>query len=112
ARCKYTVFYICGNPNSSLISGLKDHTMYNTLKTMPKLLAITGTLLFFLACGGEADPAKHFSIQLENKTLQQHQRVEVALRNDKGLEIANLRYTLDGKELPLEGGGLTLDVPT
>src|SRR5690606_5677004 len=112
ARCKYTVFYICGNPNSSLISGLKDHTMYNTLKMMPKLLAISGALLFFLACGGEADPAKHFSIQLENKSLQQNQKVGVTLKNNKDLEISNLHYTMDGKELSLQDGALTVDVPT
>ena len=86
--------------------------MYNNLKMMPKLLSISGTLLFFMACGGEADPAKHFSIQLENKSLQQHQQVGVALRNDKDLEISNLRYSMDGRELSLEDGKLTLDVPT
>lgn len=86
--------------------------MYNTLKIMFKIQILCGTLLFFLACGGEADPSKHFSIRLENKTVQQHQSVPVSLENKKGLEIANLRYSMDGKDLPLENGKLTLDVPT
>jgi len=86
--------------------------MYNTLKMMPKLFSALGTLLFFMACGGATDPADLFSIQLENKSAQQHQKVGVALRNNKGLEISGLRYYMDDRELPVESGKLTLDVPT
>ncbi len=79
---------------------------------MGKLFSITGALLFFLGCGGSADPAKHFSIQLENKAIQQNQQVGVALKNKKDIEISDLHYYLDGKELPVENGKITMDVPT
>ncbi len=86
--------------------------MIQALRTMGKLFSITGALLFFLGCGGNTDPAKHFSIQLENKTIQQNQQVGVALKNKKDIEISDLRYYMDGKELPVENGKLTLDLPT
>ncbi|AEM72430.1 glutamine cyclotransferase [Allomuricauda ruestringensis DSM 13258] len=79
---------------------------------MGKLFSITGVLLFFLGCGGNADPAKHFSIQLENKNIQQNQQVGVTLKNKKDIEISDLRYYMDGKELLVENGKLTLDLPT
>ncbi|WP_437395223.1 glutaminyl-peptide cyclotransferase [Flagellimonas lutimaris] len=79
---------------------------------MGKLFSITGALLFFLGCGGSADPAKHFSIQLENKAIQQNQQVGVALKNKKDIGISDLHYYLDGKELPVENGKITMDVPT
>ncbi|WP_318308737.1 glutaminyl-peptide cyclotransferase [Flagellimonas crocea] len=79
---------------------------------MGKLFSITGALLFFLACGGSADPAKHFSIQLENKSIQQNQQVGVALNNKKDIEISDLQYYIDGKEMPVENGKLTMDLPT
>jgi len=79
---------------------------------MGKLFSITGALLFFLGCGGSADPAKHFSIQLENKAIQQNQQVGVALKNKKDIGISDLHYYLDGKELSVENGKITMDVPT
>jgi len=86
--------------------------MIQAIRTMGKLFSITGALLFFLGCGGSADPAKHFSIQLENKAIQQNQQVGVALKNKKDIEISDLHYYLDGKELPVENGKITMDVPT
>lgn len=79
---------------------------------MGKLFSITGALLFFLGCGGSADPAKYFSIQLENKSIQQNQQLGVALKNKKDLEISDLHYYIDGKELAVKNGKLTLDLPT
>ncbi len=79
---------------------------------MPKLLSMAGMLLFFLACGGDADPSKHFSLKLGDKNPQQHQKLTVSLENKKGLEISNLRYFMDGKELPLVDGTLSMDLPT
>nr|WP_297788089.1 glutaminyl-peptide cyclotransferase [uncultured Allomuricauda sp.] len=79
---------------------------------MGKLFSITGALLFFLACGGSADPAKHFSIQLENKSIQQNGQLGVALKNKKDIEISDLHYYIDGEEIPVENGKLTLDLPT
>ena len=86
--------------------------MTQTLKTMGKLFFATTALLFFLACGGTPDPAKHFSIQLENKSRQLNQQVGVALKNKKDIEISDLQYYMDGKELAIENGKLTLDLPT
>jgi len=86
--------------------------MIQALSTMGKLFSITGALLFFLGCGGSADPAKHFSIQLENKSIQQNQQLGVALKNKKDIEISDLHYYIDGKELVVENGKLTLDLPT
>lgn len=79
---------------------------------MGKLFSISGALLFFLACGGNADPAKNFSIQLENKTIQQNGQLGVALKNKKDIEISDLHYYIDDKEMPVENGKLTLDLPT
>lgn len=79
---------------------------------MPKLLSMAVTLLFFLACGGDTDPSKHFSIKLGDNSPQQHQKLEVSLENKKSLEISDLRYYMDGKELPLVDGTLTMDLPT
>ncbi|WP_226789777.1 glutaminyl-peptide cyclotransferase [Flagellimonas hadalis] len=84
--------------------------MKHTQRMMFKLASFLGLLLFFLGCGGNTDPAKHFSIQLENKTLQQNQKVGVSIKNQKEVEISNIRYFMDGKELPLENGQLTMDI--
>lgn len=81
---------------------------------MTKLLSVYGFLLFFMACGGDKDPAKLFDIQLEgNKNkFQQNQEVGVAIKNKKNIEITELVYFIDGRELPLTNGKLKLDLPT
>lgn len=82
------------------------------IRTMAKLFSIFGFLLFFLGCGGEKDPTKLFSIQLEgNKNkYQQNQLVGVAIKNKKNIEISNIQYFMDGQELPLTDGKLKLDL--
>src|SRR5690606_36158284 len=96
ARWKYTPCHIWVNPISFLISDIKDHTMKFNPRMMPKPLSMAGMLLFFLACGEDADPSKHFSLKLGDKNPQQHQKLTVSLENKKGLEISNLRYFMDG----------------
>ncbi|MER3374695.1 MAG: glutaminyl-peptide cyclotransferase [Allomuricauda sp.] len=86
--------------------------MKHELKTMVKLLSFIGFLLFFLGCGGDVDPSKYFSIQLEDNKLQQNQKVGVALKNKKDIEISEVHYYMDGEELPLEDGKLTMNVKT
>lgn len=86
--------------------------MKHELKTMVKLLYIFGFFLFFLACGGDADPSKLFSIQLDDNTLQQNQTVGVSIKNKKNLEISEIRYFMDGQELPVENGRLTMNLKT
>ncbi|NAY90745.1 glutaminyl-peptide cyclotransferase [Muricauda sp. JGD-17] len=76
---------------------------------MVKLLSIFGFLLFFLGCGGDTDPSKLFSIQLENKNkLQQNQEIGVAIKNKKGIALDHVQYLIDGQELPLENGKIKL----
>ena len=86
--------------------------MKHEFKTMVKLLSISGFLLFFLGCGGDADPSKHFSIQLAEKNVQQNQKVGVTLKNKKDIAISEVHYVMDGQELPVEDGKITLNVPT
>lgn len=86
--------------------------MTQALRTMTKLFSFLGLLIFFLGCGGSADPAKNFAIQLENKTLQQNEQVGIALQNKKDIEISDLHYYIDGKELFVENGKITMDLPT
>ncbi len=88
--------------------------MKQVIKTMAKLLSIFGFLLFFLGCGGDADPSKLFSIQLEgNKNkFQQNQQVGVAIKNKKEIEIGQVHYFIDGQELPITNGKLTFNQKT
>ena len=79
---------------------------------MFKFFHISIVLLFFLACGGEKDPAKLFSIQVEGgkNKFQQGQTVAVTLKNKKNLAIDEVEYSIDGKVLPMEDGKIALDV--
>lgn len=88
--------------------------MKHIIKTMVKLLSIFGFLLFFLGCGGETDPSKLFNIELEGSTnkFQQHQTVGVAIKNKKNIEISEIQYSMDGQELVLTNGKLTLSPKT
>lgn len=88
--------------------------MKHVLKTMVKLFSTFCFLLFFLGCGGETDPAKFFAIQLEGKQnkFQQNQDIGVAIKNKKNVAISNVTYSMDGRQLPLSDGKLTLDLPT
>lgn len=86
--------------------------MKHAFKTMIKLASIFGFLLFFLGCGGENDPSKLFSIQLENNNVQQYQKVGVAIKNKKDVEISSVKYFMDGQELPLENNQLTMNAKT
>ena len=85
--------------------------MKHVLKTMVKLLSIFSFLLFFLGCGGEKDPSKLFSIELEgNKNKLTHgQEVGVSIKNKGDVPITEVHYFMDGEEIPLENGKLTLN---
>ncbi|MDC6364925.1 MULTISPECIES: glutaminyl-peptide cyclotransferase [Flavobacteriaceae] len=88
--------------------------MKHILKTMVKLLSIFCFLLFFLGCGGEKDPSKLFSIELEgNKNkLTQNQEIGVAIKSKAAIEISEVRYFMDGEELSLTNGKLKLNAKT
>ncbi len=76
---------------------------------MFKLLSLFGFLLFFLGCGGDADPSKQFSIQLEKKSkLQQNQLIGVAIKSKKNIAIDEVHYFIDNQELPFEDGKIQL----
>jgi glutamine cyclotransferase len=75
-----------------------------------KFIASSSVLLFFLACGGEKDPQKLFSIRLDKKEFQQHETIRVALENIKDLNIEAVRYYIDGEELPHTDSTLTLEI--
>ncbi|HMB64540.1 MAG TPA: glutaminyl-peptide cyclotransferase [Eudoraea sp.] len=78
-----------------------------------KFIAFSSIALFFLACGGDADPAKFFDIQLEagKKVFQVNQAVAVDIQNKKNLAIDKITYSIDGNELRYSGNKITLDIP-
>ncbi|WP_222984353.1 glutaminyl-peptide cyclotransferase [Flagellimonas meishanensis] len=76
---------------------------------MFKLLSIFSFLAFFLGCGGDADPSKLFSIQLENKSkLQQDQEIGVAIKSKADIAVDKVQYFIDGQELPMKNGKIKL----
>lgn len=71
--------------------------------------------IIFLACGsGNQKASSLFEIVLvgDSKQINQNDEVTVSIKNKKDKEIENVTYSLDGKELPLNGNKLTLAVPT
>lgn len=80
---------------------------------MFKLASFLGFLLFFLGCG-ENDPTKLFAIQLEGKgnKFQQGQEVGVAIKNKKEIELSDVQYSIDGEQLPVSNGKITLNSST
>lgn len=75
-----------------------------------RFLASSGILLFFLACGGEANPSRLFSIQLEKDEFRVNQSIRVSLLNKKNETIESVEYFIDGKKLPYDNQIITLDV--
>ena len=72
-------------------------------------------LLFIVnSCKSTADPTKFFEIQLEGrkKEFQNGEVVGVAIKNKKEKEIQNVAYQLDGDEIQVNNGKITLDVST
>lgn len=80
-----------------------------------KFIAFNFFLLLFAACGsGNKSASSLFEIQLEgnNTNFQQNQSVEVAIKNKKEKSIGNITYSIDDKELQVNGNKITLDLPT
>jgi glutamine cyclotransferase len=75
-----------------------------------KFIAFNSILLFFVACGGEANPSNLFSIQIDKDEFQVHQSIRVSLENKKDKNIESVQYYIDGKELPFTDNSITLDV--
>ncbi|MEM6895226.1 MAG: glutaminyl-peptide cyclotransferase [Bacteroidota bacterium] len=70
-----------------------------------------GFALLILSCGGNQDPTTFFEIQLEGnpKKLPNGTTLGVAIKNKKDIAIDKVAYYLDGKELPVSNGKITLD---
>ena len=66
-----------------------------------------------MACGGENAPSSLFEIQLEgnSKSFQQNQNVAVSLKNKKDKTIQSVTYSIDGKEVPVNNGKISLNMP-
>ena len=69
--------------------------------------------MLFMACGGENAPSSLFEIQLEgnSKSFQQNQNVAVSLKNKKDKTIQSVTYSIDGKEVPVNNGKISLNMP-
>ncbi|MEX0291209.1 MAG: glutaminyl-peptide cyclotransferase [Flavobacteriaceae bacterium] len=77
-----------------------------------KFIAYSSILLFALACGGEKDPSKLFSIKLDGnkKNFQVNQAVPVTINNKAEKSIENVSYSIDGKPLTVNDNKINLDV--
>ncbi|KKM78146.1 hypothetical protein LCGC14_1362860 [marine sediment metagenome] len=66
-----------------------------------------------MACGGDNNPASLFEIELPNKqkSFAQNESVTVNLNNKKNKTIGQVTYSIDGKDLPVSDGKITLNVP-
>ncbi len=78
-----------------------------------KFFFCSALLTLFMACGGDNSPTSLFEIKLASgqKQFQQNQSIAVHLDNKKQKSISNVTYSIDGKELPVNDGKITLDMP-
>lgn len=67
-------------------------------------------LLLITACGGEKKAAL-FEIQTNGDSFQRNDRMAVSITNEKGVEIKEVTYSIDGQQLTYDNGELLLDVP-
>ena len=70
--------------------------------------------MLFIACGGDNSATSLFEIQLDGnqKTYVQNQSVGIDLKNKKNKQITDVTYEVDGKQLPVEEGKITFNLPT
>ncbi|HET8737992.1 MAG TPA: glutaminyl-peptide cyclotransferase [Pricia sp.] len=78
-----------------------------------KFFSCSVMLSLFMACGGDNAPASLFEIQLASgeKEFQQNETVAITLENKKNKSITDVTYSVDGKELPVSNGKVTLNMP-
>ncbi len=67
-----------------------------------------------MACGGDNTPSSLFEIEFNDngKKIQQNQSLAVSIKNKKNKEIQQVTYLLEGNELEVNDGKITLNVPT
>ncbi len=80
--------------------------------SLTKFFILSSFGLLFLACAGERNPAKIFSIKIEGnkKVYQKNDLLNVRIDNKEDLSVDNVVYSIDGEELTSEGDRLKLDV--
>ncbi|WP_149275996.1 glutaminyl-peptide cyclotransferase [Pareuzebyella sediminis] len=76
-----------------------------------KYFSLNLFLALFIACGGDNSPTALFEIQLEgNKNVfQENQVVNVSIENKKNKTIDGIIYSIDGNELPIKDGSISLN---
>ena len=77
-----------------------------------KFILFSAFGLLFLACGGEKNPAKIFSIKIEGnkKVFQQNDLLDISIDSKDKMEVSEVVYSIDGHVLPNEGDKLKLEV--
>ncbi|WP_373517984.1 glutaminyl-peptide cyclotransferase [Pricia sp.] len=70
-------------------------------------------LTLFMACGGDNSPTSLFEIELPNnqKSFAQNESISIGVKNKKEKTLGEITYSIDGKELPMSDGTISLDVP-
>lgn len=78
-----------------------------------KFISYSIVLILFMACGGENNPASLFEIRLASgqKQFQQNQPIAVELINKKDKSVTEVTYSIDGEQITVTDGKITLDMP-
>lgn len=82
---------------------------------MIKILFSTIFFLLFMACGGDnIQPQDLFAINLDGgkSEFQQNESIGISLDNKQEKTIQSVTYSIDGRELSLQGNKTELDIPT
>lgn len=78
-----------------------------------KFFSCSILLTLFMACGGDNSPESLFEIELPNdqKSFVQNESITVGIKNKKEKNLGEVTYSIDGKELPISAGTISLNVP-
>ncbi len=78
-----------------------------------KFFSCSLVLTLFMACGGDNSPASLFEIQLPDnqKSFAQNASIAIDIDNKKDKTVDGVTYSIDGKELPVNDGKITLNLP-
>lgn len=73
-----------------------------------KFIPLTAFIFLFLNCG--AEKSINFQINTDGTQFKNNQSIAVSISNDKNKSVNNVVYSIDGKELDVSDGKITLDV--
>lgn len=78
-----------------------------------KSFSCSTLLTLFMACGGDNSPESLFEIELPNnqKSFAQNESIAIGIENKKEKSLGEITYSIDGKELPMSNGTISLDIP-